>query len=214
MTKILHVCIVIYVDAFDISCDEALQDLFYIPHEKIMCVKCNEESGVINSINSVDYYNYKQVQSSLNQEWLWGETDLEDIEGASDDSLCDPDYARPSGQDMLQSSQESSVSNKPSIEMSDSIELLSLDKELRISNPFLSPDSSIDRLSCISNPFKESGGSGDELFRPVVHSTVYDFSEDCDGLTKFVKKRKVVSCDHCSKDFSNRYNMKLHLIRY
>ena len=76
---------------------------------------------------------------------------------------------------------------------------------------------SIETKSVVYNPFLDSSDSdvetGDNyVFNPLLNSTAADQSSSIS--IKLPSKRNPVPCTYCPRLFSNRYNMKMHIIRY
>ena len=67
-------------------------------------------------------------------------------------------------------------------------------------------------ISDVFNPFLDSSGSDsvDEEFDPKLSSSINELT----ASVRSVSNRKPILCVHCRREFSNRYNMKMHVIRY
>ena len=67
-------------------------------------------------------------------------------------------------------------------------------------------------ISDVFNPFLDASGSDslDEEFDPMLSSYITESI----ASVRSVSNRKKILCVYCRREFSNRFNMKMHVIRY
>ena len=158
----------------------------------------------------------------------------------SDDSLNDPNCVIPSDEGPSDDSTSDDSTNGTSPKKTKQVKVikisnpfLSPEKPTPISNPFLSPEktgdvfeySDADEVNAkFKNPLMSSTDSDPELdnFSPNANSTTSfqhpgePFTSDLQCVkppAKLYSTYKVI-CEYCAKSFTNKYNMKLHMIRF
>ena len=190
-----------YMKFFDISVNLALEELFSLSIFQSVCEKCvTGPSNHEDKLKAVEFYNFSKVRSVM----------FTTAESGDDDSIKDANFV------INCEDYSSSVESK-----SDSEEVKNCTV---VFNPFLckSPSKSnvyeFDDTPKVFNPYMASDDSnhGSEHFKPEMNSTL-NLGKDSDShkRSSSVKdKKSSVRCNFCSREFSNRYNMKLHLIRY
>ena len=191
------VCVFMYMNQNQVGLNKAVEELFILPIKNTVCEEC-VGIEVIDKVKCSNYWNSKILQARRNLVY-------EESLNLSDDSVNDPDcildkvesYTLSSNSQSTSSVQQGNVVSNP---------FLSPQKE-QISNPFLSPCKSDIFDFRVSSPVsKKHELSRSFRFAPKFNSTA--------SSPQHVKKGPTnICCEHCSKKFSNRNNMKQHLIR-
>ena len=203
-------CVFMYIKTYKLNYADALEELFNLPLKDTVCKDCIEVSKETDKAKCSDYHNFKVLQ-----EYRFNPKELLDI---SDDSANDPDYSRK--RDVFNISCDSS-SERSSQKMCESVSnpFLSPVKSLSISNPFLSPSSSPTKSTDNEEQENASESIGSRnwvnsslIFDPQINSTAL-VQQNPTCSSKKRPQSPLIPCGHCSKQFSNRHNMKLHLIR-
>lgn len=166
-----------------VSLDDAITDLISLSSNKTICsLCCSSGRSVKEKEKIVKFHNYG-ILNGL--DILDHESNRDDSNSDDNNSTSDPEY------------QESDVSSG---EIEDRSKDLA-SKQRKGYNPFDSSDeeTSDPKLSLNStisfNPFDDSESEDEHKLGNSSSSS-----------------KKSIKCDHCNKQFSNRYNMKLHLI--
>lgn len=196
------VCFFIYMNQTNVTLNEAIEELFSMPIENTVCEECiGLELNDDDKVKFSDYSNLKALHVRRNNV-------SDDSLGRSDDSVDDPDciLEKEVGETVSSNSESDTSVVEVSVDISNPF--LSPQKEIQVSNPFLSP--------CKSDIYEFKDGSS-PLSKKIEVSAAFKFDPQFNSTASSPKTfRKGISkicCDHCSKIFSNRYNMKLHLIR-
>ena len=205
-----------YMKIFHIGKEAALEELFTLSIKKAVCLKCiSGLSSDADKVKAADVHNFQLLKSLR---FCDAENDYTDQDLDSDDSMNDKEYKRESDEE--ESSDESistPVKNDHKVSK-------------KIFNPFLSPEKDNDVFefsledelipNLKFNPFLPTKESDFEQFSPDANSTMCSNPFKDIPSEKFVSKQSSeirsssINCEHCVKVFSNRYNMKLHLIRF
>ena len=180
-----------YMKKYEIGARIALEELFSLSVLKSVCEKC--VTGPLNigdRVKAADFYNCSHLRALT----IDGTTD-------SDDSFKDPDY-HGGDNDVEESDSDSRHSQGP-------IQLLSqLQSPKNLDQVYNFDAESVK----VFNPYLDSEDSeSSEKFTPKLNSTA-NFARSSSSVKKV--KISVVNCNFCSKVFNNRYNMKLHLVRF
>jgi hypothetical protein len=172
-----------YLRKKQVSLDDAITELLSLSSNMTICALCCSAGQNLEDKNKiVNVHNY-EILKALNSNEIFSDEDL----SSSDDSTGDPQY------------RVEKPSDTSSEEIEDRMEDVDHSSEKNIGfNPF---DSSDDEE--VEKPTLNSTIS----FNPFEDSENESISEEKTSSTK-----KSIECDHCKKRFSNRHNMKIHLI--
>ena len=180
-----------YCKSKHVCLDDAITELIFLSSKETICVKCCSEGITIeDKIKIVNHHNLS-ILKSLDYDISSEEEDIY----SDDDSVKDPPYK--GDEEHSSSSNEFSYSNEE--------------------------DSCEDRRENVTkyggfNPF-DSSEDEDEVevvtSRPKLNSSIsfnpFDEEEAKKSLISSGRK-KIISCEHCGKVFSNSHNMKMHVI--
>ena len=179
----------------DVSLDDTITELITLSSKKTICSKCcsiRNDRGDAKDI--IKAHNYAILCEELKRDELVSDGDEEPFSDYSN-RTNDPSYKAE------ESIVESSSSSDDIIE----------EGECKIALPGQSQHLSYNPYDSSDDEFLEVKG--------VLNSTVcynpYDETSDEDEVSKQPApslSKKIIQCVHCSKVFSNRFNMKLHLI--
>ena len=235
------ICVFQYMKKFQVSHKDALTELFNLSPMKSVCIACIETlKNEIDAQMAVDFHNSKLVQTlrfvrsdkqdlSSNSDDSIADPDCltpsDNEDSVTSDLSDDLNEDIETGKQLIVN--KASKTNLPSI----SNPFLSPEK-VNISNPFFSPQKSSDIYDFCDSDGHDSFGKDVEVRKfknPLMssdsESELSNFSPGANSTAKFlgagdfrtssVKKvtPSTVSCDYCPKTFSNRNNMKLHMIR-
>ena len=213
-----------YIKRFNVSSEDALCELFLMSTSLSLCPSCTNGDTELERKKLAEMHNFILLES-LKKEFDACVTDL----CVSDDSDRDP-TCRP--EDLPRSSKdgESSLDSESSQDSnSNNLEKKTLNTENEVYfNPFQSVESCklVDDDFCF-NPFiddlKDKEVYNFDDTEGVLNSTLSfnPFSESDTDLRKEIidissikvhPRGQDIKCDFCVKNFSNRHNMKLHLI--
>ena len=209
-----------YMKRFQLGVETALEELFSLSTVNSVCEECvtgpetKEERE-----KSAEFYNFSSLRSSKSNS-----QDESFPLYASDDSDKDPDYDIIKEPEFAINSSESDSSRESGI-----ISVPNKDQtRTTVFNPFLSPEkdvfefNNVNKSATVFNPFVASDESDSEAdadrFMPPLNSTPKEQDDAVDNFLRSssIQNRKSsrVDCQFCHKNFGNRYNMKLHLIRH
>ena len=168
---------------------EAITELLEYSTLKAICITCcsvgstKEEKEKI-----VEIHNYELLKKFVGERRTSNEDLIYDDLNPSDDSLNDREYEYEGDLD---------ISSDESVKESDD------DSE---SKDFFNP---------FDNSEKDDENSEVDGFEPGLNSTLSfnPFDESDESAPSKSPQNVNIECEHCKKQFSNRYNMKLHLIR-
>ena len=171
-----------YWNCKQISLDDAITELIALSSTKTICIQCCSEGETLESKTKIVNHHNYQILKGLDPE-VSSDDDL----SSGDDSILDPPYKVEEWESHNESDED--VGEE--------------DQGLRIFNPFDSSEEEGDTTEVTSlnssvsfNPFDGDGdGDGDSV-----------------SETEKSSGKKSIVCVHCEKEFSNRHNMKLHLI--
>ena len=189
------VAILHYMNFKKISVEEAVTELFKYSSSRSICRLCCAEGKSDSEKEQIARIHNYQILKTIQDENSDSEKDI----SGSDDSRGDPDYS-------------SELSESSSL---DSIEML-VDASVRNIghfNPFDSPEEEEE---------EQEHESKKEKFQPECNSTMLSnpFYKDNSNpvprpgpsSTSSQRTRTQIKCEHCNAQFSNRNNMKQHLV--
>ena len=186
-----------YMKKYEINPSIACEELFSLSVLKSVCEKCiTGPSDIEDRMKAADFYNCSYLRALT----LDCTTD-------SDDSFKDPDYQ--DVDDLCDDDGEDSENDSRSRVCKEPAPVLN---QVQSQSDFDQVYNFVDESAKVFNPFLASDDSeSSEQFMPKINSTV-----NFDKTSSSVRKETscVVNCNFCSKVFNNRYNMKLHLIRF
>ena len=196
------VAVLHYMNFKKTSIEEAVTELLKYSSSKSICKMCCADGKTDSEKEQIVRIHNHQILKTLLSENSDSDDSEEDISG-SDDSRGDPLYTG-------NTHSESSSSE-------DSIDMLvkSSVGNLEYFNPFVS-----------SEEDEHENKSKKEKFKPAFNSTIVSNPLDKDNKssdpghgagpssssTSSQRKRTEIKCEHCNVQFSNRNNMKQHLI--
>ena len=203
-------CVFMYIQTHKLTYTDALEELFCLPLTDTVCKECVDVSKDKDKAKCLDYHNFKVLQ-----DYRFNPNELLDI---SDDSVKDPDYSIK--RDVFNISCDSSSKKSSQVCETVSNPFLSPVKSLSLSNPFLSPSitppksTDHEEQEIASESIRSRDWANSSLvFDPQINSTALVRLNSPSSFKKRPSQSPLIPCDHCSKQFSNRYNMKMHLIR-
>ena len=208
-----------------VSQEVALTDLFTLSTKKTVCDQCIsglEVGSAADRQNAADCHNFQLLKSLSFHDF--DSHDVKDL-SFSDDSIKDPEYTITNDEEVSSEESESSDVQEESYEGE------------KIFNPLLSPDITSDVFDFIEeeefdfnikfNPFVSTSENNADIehFSPNANSTMRfnpfteteglsnrTFSECTSSIIK--SKSPSINCEFCPKVFTNKHNMKQHLIRF
>ena len=172
----------------EVSLDDAITELLTLSSKKTICIRCcSTGKDVFEKTKIVKYHNYTVLTQEIDTDNVVSE---EEILSDASNSTNDPNY-------------KPEESNDDSENTSDEEANITKAREQKGFNPFDSSDeeNEYDNLHALNstvsyNPYEDDSDSGNDQVLRIEASSM--------------KKR--IECQYCKKVFSNRYNMKLHLI--
>ena len=205
IVSVLH-----YVNIHDISLEDALCELFEFSTSQSLCQICVRGHDPDERKDLADRHNFNLLNSLLMKR-------DDDISG-SDDSADDPTcvigkLGSESSEEHTEMFSEKDTNVKETIPRN-------VDQDFFF-NPFFKDNyshSEISEVECAFNPFQVDAGESSVLNSTLAFNPFggceggIETLKDCSPVAH-VKSKENISCDHCRKTFSNRYNSKLHLIR-
>ena len=220
------ICIFHYMSKLKVGLAAAITELFKLSHDGAVCIQCIDHGGETSeSQKAVEFYNFRLLQSLS-----WKDSAKDDI-SCSDDSKGDPDFGcdeHSSDDDCTDDDGKTGDSTFKSDKADKTSNRGQQLKPASVSNPFMSPEKHSDTFEFndgeesstaqFQNPFMSSTESETEFsrFSPNANSTAFFKPSSSSNKIENVLNSSVKSlkCEHCPKQFSNRNNMKLHIIRY
>ena len=202
-----------YMKNFSLTPDTAFVEVFRLSLMETFCKECCVDDG----IEKIDA---KQEIRRRNLNYLRRVIVKEVIDEGIEDSDDDPDFDLKHGEPKDDTSSESTTEYDSKIFHSRKKTLLeennkeNVDEQI-LSNPFVDSDENLNdayefREESGINPFESSE---DELEIPKSKNSKERGQLAQKISSSSVKSLPNIKCDHCQKMFSNKYNMKLHLIQ-